>query len=32
VYREFGLINYTTQKFGKTEPKLLVRLDKTDLE
>jgi len=20
VYREFGLVNYTTQKFGKTEP------------
>ena len=32
VYREFGLVNSTTQTFGKTEPKLLVRLNRTDLE
>jgi hypothetical protein len=32
VRREFDLANYTIQKFGKTEPKLLVNLNRTGLE
>jgi hypothetical protein len=30
--REFGLENYTIQKFGETEPNLLGRLKGTDRE
>jgi len=32
VCREFGLVNSTMQRFGKTEAKLLVRLNGTDPE
>jgi hypothetical protein len=31
VYREFGLVNSANQRFGKTETKLLVHLNRTDL-
>jgi hypothetical protein len=32
VRREFGPANYTIQKFGKTEPKVLGCLKRTDRE
>jgi len=32
VCREFDLANFTIQRFGKTEPKLLVHLNRTGRE